>query len=119
MMTQDELDSLHAKWRGILAIDLDGNCELVKKIDDDGSLGECLVQYGLSSYKIRILDPYCVIEDTKPINVDTELTLVHELIHVKTWWMCIKENIDVIERAIYEKYVEDTARVMIALDRRG
>lgn len=114
-MTQPELDDLHTKWRKILRLEhMNGTVKLVKKVDKRGNLGECATQYSLNRYRIKILDPSCV----KPIhdNQDVEATLVHELNHVRSWHLAV-QDLDEVHNELYERFVEETAQIMVSLHR--
>lgn len=120
--TQEALEAGLAKWQAILHLqDWEITVALVPQTawDDRGQMGDCSVQSQSFSASIRIATFDTLDHIGYRGQEDMERTLVHELLH------CLFRGEQLFDgkpsrsqRCAYEHAIEQTARVLVELDRR-
>lgn len=110
-MSRPSLPRLVKKWQRILSLqDWDITASYRKKLSEVGNLGECEVTATLRAADMLILDPAAKRHDV-------ELTVVHEMVHVSTWWTNINGSTS-HRNVIGEQHIEALAKALVDLDRR-
>lgn len=110
-MIRPSLPRLVKKWQRIMGLmDWDVSACYRKKLSEVGNLGECEVTATLRAADMVILDP-------SVRKHDVELTVVHELVHVSTWWTNINGSTS-HRNVIGEQHIEALAKALVSLDRR-
>ena len=111
MIRKPSLPRLLRKWQPLLG--LDGwtiDVRYRKAMDCKGDLGDCWCEPTNKSSEINISDPLISPHDV-------EETLVHELLHVSTWWARLN-NSRTHRNVVGEQSIETIARALVKLARR-
>mgnify|MGYP000879737975 FL=1 len=116
VFTQKELEDYLAEWQKRLCLDAwDVRIGIYREraFDGEGRSGE--ISYSIESGKavIKLLDPVDYPDEDFP--QDMEVTLVHELLHLK--FAAFTPQDDTLEHRLFEQTVESMANLLVALKR--
>ena len=116
VFTQKELEHSLAEWQKRLRLDAwDVRIGIYREraFDGGGRSGE--ISYSIESGKavIKLLDPVDYPDEDFP--QDMEVTLVHELLHLK--FAAFTPQDDTLEHRLFEQTVESMANLLVALKR--
>lgn len=110
-MRRPNLARLLKSWCRTLGLETwDIDLHYRKKMDRDGDVGDCDAEPTNRTALINVLDP-----DVRAH--DVELTLVHELLHVHTWWTRIN-GARSHRNIVGEQSIEAIAKALVSLRRR-
>lgn len=112
------LGKLLVKYKAVLGIrDWDVTLKLASPKEMGTCLGSTFLRDKVKVADITMMDPLKYeVNEENPYYYDTEVTLVHELLHVVFWFMATKKPDR--ELAIYEQAIEMLARGIVELGRK-
>lgn len=116
-MKQEELESLCAYWQEQLGINnWKIEVSFVHRHEIDGVYAQCRVRPQMEEATVRI----AYLDEVPPLEVssDPEVSLVHELLHVRLW-SANRSDLTCIEEKVYEASIEATARALVNLRKKA
>ena len=116
VFTQKELEDSLAEWQKRLRLDAwDVRIGIYRERSFDGGGRSGEISYSIESGKavIKLLDPVDYPDEDFP--QDMEVTLVHELLHLK--FAAFTPQDDTLEHRLFEQTVESMAHLLFALKR--
>jgi hypothetical protein len=119
LLSVNELEALLFEWQNQLCLtEWDIALKIVRRSEFGEEDNQADITYNESTGQgiIRILDP--VDWDNALFNQDMEKGLVHELLHLM-WRDFEPDDEESREHVLWHRRLEATARIMVALKRRG
>lgn len=119
LLSIEELEALLFEWQGRLCLtEWDIAVKIVRRSEFGEEDNQADITYNKLSAQaiIRILDP--IDWDNDLFNQDMEKALVHELLHLM-WHDFEPADEKSLERVLWHRRLETTARIMVMLKRSG
>lgn len=117
-LTQSEAEERLAYWQPLLRLsDWHIRIRVVRGVVTGGALGRAFANQ-MRDGEVLLKDPIDI--DFSGIhNADMEVTLVHELLHLRFWWVHDSIEKDTPEHFLEESAIEATAQALVYINRRA
>ena len=119
----EELKERLSYWQRVLRLqDWLIHVEMVDSDEIDNNSGECQVHQHTKTVVIKLIKPEAfnrtsAFSKNFPNNLDVEITLVHELLHVPFDGLFVEDDDDEIREEREEQAIELLAQALVRLDR--